>query len=236
MLELKDICYGYNKDTIVLNKISLKIESGKFYVILGENGSGKSTLLMLMKGIHKQNNGEIYFKDKLIKNEGLKKNTLIHEVGFVFQDPDVQILGLDVRSDIEFGLINLNYSREQIDFAVEKVMEECDIAHLHDKNPYKLSYGEKKRVSIAGVLAMNPDIIMLDEPTTWLDPWHKNRLKEQLFSLNKAGKGIVLSTHDMEFARSLNCNYIFMKKGKILKEGGVELLDDLELLKECRLL
>lgn len=236
MLELKKISFYYEKDKMILKDLSLKLEKNSFNVIMGENGSGKSTLLMLLKGINKLREGEYFFKGKKVVSSGIRKSGFIQSIGFVFQDPDIQIVGLDVKNDLEFGPLNLGWDNKKVQESVEKVMLDCDIKHLENKNPYLLSYGEKKRVSIAGVLAMEPEVLMLDEPTTWLDPWHKNQLKDILYKQNSIGKTIILSTHDMEFAKELKCNYIFIKNGSIIANGGIELFNNKELLKECKLL
>ena len=235
MFDLKKISFYYEKDKVILNDITLKLEKNEFYIIMGENGSGKSTLLMLLKGINKLKSGEFYFKNRKILASDIKKSGFIPDIGFVFQDPDTQIVGLDVKSDIAFGPLNLGWDDLKVNEKVAHAMEECDITHLQNKNPYLLSYGEKKRVSIAGILAMEPEVLILDEPTTWLDPWHKKQLKEILNKQKNMNKTIILSTHDVEFAKEINCKYIFLKEGTIAAQGGLELFNDIELLKKCKL-
>lgn len=228
MFKLKNVNFYYEKKNQILKDINLNLEKGKLYVVMGENGSGKSTLLMLLKGIHRPISGELLFKNK-------REKKFFRDVGFIFQDPDIQLIGPDVESDLEFGPLNLGWKIPNVKDKVKKVMEMCDITHLKNKNPYNLSYGEKRRVAIAGVLAMEPEVLILDEPTTWLDPYHQEQLKELLKKLKEEGKTIILSTHDLQFANELNGEHILIKDGRIMAEGGRELLQNLDLLKECRL-
>lgn len=235
MFKLENIEFGYEEKKQILKNINLEIKKGKIYIVMGENGSGKSTLLMLLKGINKVTKGNLFFNNQLI-NKKKEREILNLKVGYVFQDPDIQLIGPDVESDVEFGPLNLEMSLEEVKKNANYAMKECDILHLKNKNPHKLSYGEKRRVAIAGILAMQTEILILDEPTTWLDPFHQNKLIEIIKNLNSKGKTIILSTHDINFAKNLKGNYLFLKDGKILREGDIELFKDKELLISCRLI
>ncbi|MGL4998861.1 MAG: energy-coupling factor ABC transporter ATP-binding protein [Cetobacterium sp.] len=235
MFQLKNVEFWYDKNTPILKSINLNIKEKEISIIMGENGSGKSTLLMLLKGINKVSKGDFLFKNEFIRYNKNEKRNLIKNVGYIFQDPDIQLIGPDVESDIEFGPLNLNWNNEKVKSQSQKAMEMCDILHLKTKIPQMLSYGEKRRVAIAGVLAMDPEAIILDEPTTWLDPYQQKKLKEMLIYLKSIGKTIVLSTHDINFAKELNGSYIFIKNGAITRTGDVDLFKDGDLLDSCRL-
>ncbi|MGL4687203.1 MAG: energy-coupling factor ABC transporter ATP-binding protein [Fusobacteriaceae bacterium] len=235
MFNLKNVEFWYEKNIPILKNINLNIKEKEISIIMGENGCGKSTLLMLLKGINKVCKGEFFYKNESILYKKNEKRKLIERVGYVFQDPDIQLIGPDVESDIEFGPLNLGWSDEKVKRKSQEVMEMCDILHLKRKIPQMLSYGEKRRVAVAGVLAMDPEAIIFDEPTTWLDPYQQKKLKNMLIELKNRGKTIVLSTHDVNFAKELNGNYIFIKKGEIIRTGGIELFQDEELLDYCRL-
>lgn len=228
MFKLKNINFYYDKKFPILKDIDLHLKKGEIHILMGENGSGKSTLLMLLKGINRAVSGEIFFQGERIRN-------ILRDAGFVFQDPDIQIIGPDVLTDLQFGPLNLGWEEEKIHRGVAEAMKLCGITHLREKNPYSLSYGEKRRVAIAGVLAMEPEVLILDEPTTWLDPFHQESLKKLLLDLKKRGKTVILSTHDLSFASELDGEYIFLKDGKIAAQGTDELLKNMELLRECRL-
>ncbi len=235
MFSLKNVEFWYEKNIPILKDINLNIKEKEISIIMGENGCGKSTLLMLLKGINKVSKGEFFFKNKNICYKKNEKRKLIESVGYIFQDPDIQLIGPDVESDIEFGPLNMEWSDEKVKAKSQEAMEMCDILHLKSKIPQMLSYGEKRRVAIAGVLAMDPEAIIFDEPTTWLDPYQQKKLKNMLIELKNTGRTIVLSTHDVNFAKELNGTYIFIKRGEIVKEGGIELFQDEELLDYCRL-
>ncbi|MGL5123308.1 MAG: energy-coupling factor ABC transporter ATP-binding protein [Fusobacteriaceae bacterium] len=235
MFNLKNVEFWYEKNIPILKNINLNIKKKEISIIMGENGCGKSTLLMLLKGINKVSKGEFFYKNENILYKKTEKRKLIESVGYIFQDPDIQLIGPDVESDIEFGPLNLGWSDEKVKIKSSEVMEICDIVHLKTKIPQMLSYGEKRRVAVAGVLAMDPEVIIFDEPTTWLDPYQQKKLKNMIIELKNKGKTIVLSTHDMNFAKELNGNYIFIKKGEIIRTGDIELFKDEELLDYCRL-
>lgn len=236
MFQLKNIEFYYEKENKILSSLSLNILKGQLYVVLGENGSGKSTLLMLLKGILQEKKGVFIYQGEKIERKKISTRDYIQEVGYVFQNPDMQIVGTDVESDLEFGPLNLGWDYEKVKNKVQEIMTLFEIDHLKEKDIHKLSYGEKKSTTFAGVLAMDPQVLLLDEPTTWLDPYNKRKLIEILSFLKSSGKTIVITTHDMEFAKTLNCNYIFLKNGGVAHEGGIEVFEDMELLNKCRLI
>lgn len=235
MIELRNIFFSYEGNREILKDISLNIKSGEFIFLMGENGAGKSSLMLLLNGINRPFKGEYLFKKErvLYKREALRN--LREKVGIVFQDPDMQLVAPDVESDIQFGPLNLGWDLEKVNMSVEKSMKICDVEHLRDRECHSLSYGEKRRVSIAGVLAMDPEVIIFDEPTTWLDPYHQREFRELLKKLRREGKTLIVSTHDLTFAQEEKARYIFIKKGEIVADGNVELFLNEKLLEECRL-
>jgi cobalt/nickel transport system ATP-binding protein len=219
MIELRDVTYEYPDKTAAVENLSLKIIAGEKIAVLGGNGAGKSTLFLLLNGVYKVTRGEIYFKGEKInygKNDLLK---LRKSTGIVFQDPDTQIFSSSVYEDISFGLENLKYPENEIKTRVDEVLELLNIFHLKDKPTHLLSYGEKKKVSIAGILAMDPEILIMDEPDACLDPAAVKNLVRLLDNLHKTGKTILISTQDMNLAYAWANRIIVMKKGKILNDG-----------------
>ncbi len=221
MLEAADLEYSYESGIKAIEKINIKVKRGERVVILGENGAGKSTLFLLLGGVLKQSSGRIVLNGKEIKGKKDFKE-LREKVGIVFQDPDVQLFAPTVFQEIAFGPRNLKINEVEVEKIVKKAATECDICNLLERSIHFLSYGQKKRVSIADILAMNGDFIILDEPTVWLDPYHKKAVIEKMTALAKEGKGVVVSTHDVDFAYSW-ADYIYiMKNGKIVLDGTPE--------------
>ncbi|MGL4308529.1 MAG: energy-coupling factor ABC transporter ATP-binding protein [Cetobacterium sp.] len=235
MIELKDIHFSYDGKRETLKNINLKINEGEYLFLMGENGAGKSSLMLLLNGINKPFKGEYLFKNEKIIYKKKCLRDLRERVGIVFQDPDMQLIAPDVESDVQFGPLNLKWELSKVNESVEKAMEICDIIHLRNRECHTLSYGEKRRVAIAGVLAMDPEVIIFDEPTTWLDPYHQREFKELLGQLRAKGKTIIISTHDVFFAKEEKARYIFIKRGEIVADGNIQLFTNEKLLEECRL-
>lgn len=235
MINLKNINFSYDGKRETLKDINLEIKKGEYLFLLGENGAGKSSIMLLLNGINKPFKGEYLFKNKPIDYKKKTLKELRSKVGIVFQDPDMQLVAPDVISDVEFGPLNLGWDLEKVKDSVKRAMEICDIIHLENRECHTLSYGEKRRVAIAGVLAMDPEVIIFDEPTTWLDPYHQREFKNLLQELKEEGKTIIISTHDMPFAMENGERYIFVKKGEIVADGGRHLFLNEKLMEECRL-
>ena len=199
MLEARNISYSYDDDSQALKNVSLKINDGEMVAILGKNGAGKSTLFLHFNGIHEPDDGEI-----LIDGEKLKynKKALIkcrQKVGIVFQNPDNQIFAPSVEEDVAFGPLNLKLPMDEVQNRVEEALKRVGMKGFEKKAPHHLSGGQKKRVAIAGVLAMNPKILILDEPTAGLDPKGRDDILDQIAELHKVrGITIVLVSHSME--------------------------------------
>lgn len=231
ILETKNLNFKYQDGTMALNNISLKLEKGKKISFLGVNGSGKSTLFLNFNGVLKPSSGKVFYSGKEIKYKAASLNALRKNVGIVFQDPDNQLFSASVYQEVSFGPMNLKLEEAEVRRRVDDALINTGMAQFKDKAVHFLSYGQKKRVAIADIIAMNPEIIILDEPTSSLDPKHSKQIVEIFDELNEKGMTIILSTHDVELAYSWS-DYIFvMKDGEIVREGSpYEIFSDDELI------
>lgn len=220
IIKLEDIHYKYPDGTHALNGINMEIKKGEITAILGGNGAGKSTLFQHLNGIVKPSSGKILFNGSPLdySRKGLIK--LRESVGIVFQDPDSQLFSASVYQDVSFGAVNMKLSEEEIRKRVDKAVERTGISHLKDKPTHCLSFGQKKRVSIAGILVMEPEVLILDEPTAGLDPIGVSEIMKLLMETQKElGISIIISTHDIDIV-PLYCDKVFvMDKGKVVLEG-----------------
>jgi cobalt/nickel transport system ATP-binding protein len=245
IFDIKNVSYSYVGEINALKDISFKAEPGEQISIIGSNGSGKSTLLALLDGLIYPTLGEFYaFDNKIVEEvfDTIKDNEFRSyfrkKVGFVFQNPDVQLFSPTVLEEIAFGPLQLDMPPEEVKTRVLEVLEMIDITKLKDRSPHTLSGGEKKKVCIATVLANNPDVLLLDEPTAGLDPRTQLWLIELLQELGKAGKTIITATHDLETVEQISKRAIVMGEDhRIVVDGSVEkVLDNLELLLSTNLI
>lgn len=236
VLEMEQVTYHYPDGTKALDDISLVIPKGKKIAILGSNGAGKSTLLLHMNGSLKPKNGHMYYKGRKVDYSKKTLNNLRKEVGIVFQDPDSQLFSASVYQDISFGPMNLDLDKETVIGRINEAMEQTEVKSFAKKPTHALSYGQKKRVSIAGILAMKPEVIILDEPTASLDPKHNAGLMDLLQELNENGTTLIVSTHNVEAAWKF-ADYIYiMKDGKLYAKGTpFEIFSNQRLLDETDL-
>ncbi len=170
ILSVKNLCYKYPDGTVALEDLSLDLKEGQTTVLLGANGAGKSTLFLNLNGILKPDFGTLYFAGNAYDYSKQGIISLKKNIGIVFQDPDDQLFSASVEQDISFGAFNLGLSKDEVRKRVYDAMQKTGIAHLKAKPTHALSYGQKKRVAIAGVLVMQPRLMILDEPTAGLDP------------------------------------------------------------------
>ena len=219
ILEAVEVEFSYPDGTKALDKVNLKIQQGEKLAILGSNGAGKSTLFLHLNGIHRPNAGTIKYRGQDLSYKSMALIELRKKVGIVFQDPDSQLFSASVWQDISFGPLNLGLSEEETATRVKQAMEDTETTELEDRPTHMLSYGQKKRVSIAGVLAMEPEVIIFDEPTAWLDPRHAREFMQLLDKLSSDGKTIVISTHDVDLAYSWADRIAIMDNGKIIADG-----------------
>ena len=216
-IKIENLSFKYNQDDVenVLNNISLSIEQGEYVTIIGHNGSGKSTLAKLIIGLISAQSGSIHVFDEELNDNTVR--SIRHKVGIVFQNPDNQFIGATVRDDIAFGLENHSVPHEDMEDIVTEFAQKVNMSEFLDKEPAQLSGGQKQRVAIAGVLAMNPDIIIMDESTAMLDP----RGKKEIIDLTKKIKEtkpsltVVSITHDIEEAYYAD-RVIVLNKGQVL--------------------
>lgn len=219
VIEIKGLSYSY-QENLALDHVDMNIQKGSITTILGGNGAGKSTLFLNLNGVLKPEVGEIKINGKPLEYTRKGLLEMRKNVGIVFQDPDDQLFSSDVYRDISFGPVNLGLPKEQVKERVRLAMEKTRVDHLAQKPTHALSYGQKKRVAIAGILAMEPSVIILDEPTAGLDPQGVDEIMELLFLLKQdKGISIIIATHDMDLV-PLYSDYVFvMKAGKIMGEG-----------------
>ncbi|HET7034917.1 MAG TPA: ABC transporter ATP-binding protein [Thermomicrobiaceae bacterium] len=199
--EVEAVSFSYHGRQPALEQVDLTIAQGEQLVILGANGSGKSTLLKVLDGLYRPDSGRIraFGEDVTDVAEDPARSRALHRrVGLVFQDPDVQLFCPTVYDDVAFGPLQLGWPDEQVRAAVARALEQMDVGHLSDRAPYELSGGEKKRVAIATVLSMEPEAILLDEPTASLDPRSSDALLDVILGLRRLGKTVVLTTHELE--------------------------------------
>ncbi|MDK2821891.1 MAG: cobalt/nickel transport system ATP-binding protein [Clostridia bacterium] len=222
ILEAKAVKFTYPDGTQALKGVTLDIPEGKKIAVLGSNGAGKSTLFLHFNGILRPQEGDIYFAGtKLSYNHNALKKLRQH-VGIVFQDPDSMLFSASVLQEISFGPLNLGLDRGQVLSRVQKAMEATGITNLKDKPTHFLSYGQKKRVAIASVLAMEPEVIIFDEPTAYLDPKSIKEIIALLETINQQDKTIVLSTHDVDIAYSWADYTYVLAQGQVIGKGKPE--------------
>jgi len=228
IIEIEDLKFRYSKEDRAVNGVSLKIEQNEFVCILGHNGSGKSTLAKLMVGLLKAQKGTIKINDTILSEETI--DDLRHHIGIVFQNPDNQFVGVTVKDDIAFGLENRNIESSIMKEKVLEYSKKVSMENFLEHNPEQLSGGEKQRVAIAGVLAINPEIIIFDEATAMLDP---KGVKEIIDIINelKQYKTIISITHNLNEAKYAD-RVIVMNQGKIvLNDTPEEVFKHVDVLK-----
>lgn len=235
-IETKGLEFSYVDGTNALAKMNITIPAGKKIAFLGPNGAGKTTLFLHFNGLIKPDKGKVYVAGQEVRYDHASLLNVRKKVGIVFQDPDTQLFSSSVRQEISFGPLNLGLSRDVVEERVNKAMEDTGILDLQDKPTHFLSYGQKKRVAIADILAMQPEVLICDEPTAWLDVKHSRHVMEILTGCNFRGVTVIISTHDVDMAYSW-ADYIFvMKDGQVIGEGTpLEIFDDHRLLQEAEL-
>lgn len=217
ILSFENVCYGYpGQSKVALDGVNLRVPAGSRVAILGRNGSGKSTLFLHSNGILKPNSGTVYFDGQPLAYDRNSLRTLRRRVGVVFQHPDDQLFSASVAQDISFGPLNLGLSESETRERVQQAAALCDITPLLERPTHALSGGEKARAALAGVLAMDPDVLLIDEPTASLDPWMRKKIFTIFARLHKQGKSIILATHEVEIARYWADFVVIMHAGRVL--------------------
>lgn len=215
MIELKDITYSYDKNK-VLDDISISFQDGKCYVIEGPNGCGKSTLFRILNGLSFPDSGSYIFNDMEITEKKLHDKRISREfhkqIGYVFQNSETQLFTRSVEDEIAFGLYQLGYDDNEVKNRTEKYMELLQISSLHDRAPFSLSGGEKKRCALAAVLAMEPEVLIMDEPISGLDEDGQNWIISFIQELKKENRLIIIATHDKQLSDAVSDEIIRMDK------------------------
>ena len=238
IISVKDVTYEYkDEETTVaaVKALSLEIERGSFTVILGHNGSGKSTLAKMLNGLNKPTSGDI-FVDGINTKDEENEIEVKRKVGMVFQNPDNQIIASIVEEDVAFGPENLGVSPKEIKKRVDDALRAVDMLEFKESTPHRLSGGQKQRIAIAGIIAMQPECLVLDEPTAMLDPKGRAEIIETLIRLNKEkGITVVLITHYMEEAQNAD-RVLVMNDGEIIADDKPKVIfSDVERLKRVGL-
>jgi cobalt/nickel transport system ATP-binding protein len=241
VFELEDVGYVYNRRQTALDGISLCIREGERVALLGANGSGKSTLLKLLDGLYPPSSGRmrLFGEDiKVLSDDQDETHTFHRRVGLVFQDPDIQLFSPTVGDDVAFGPLQLGLPLVEVRKRVEEALSQMDIMHLRDRAPFELSGGEKKRAAIAAVLSLEPDVLLLDEPTASLDPRTKWILVNLIQGLSGNGNTVVVATHELEIVPIVADRAIVIGENrKVLADGpAAEILADDALLIEANLI
>ncbi|NTV12685.1 MAG: ABC transporter ATP-binding protein [Desulfobulbaceae bacterium] len=214
IVEVKDLKFNYPDQTPALRGVSLKISHGESVAIVGANGAGKSTLLLHLNGYLSPVAGQVRIGDYQLTPETVRE--VRRTVGMVFQDPDDQLFMSTVFDDVAFGPLNLGFTAEDVTARVEQALATVGVSHLKNRPPYRLSTGQKRRVAIASVLSMSPDILVMDEPSAGLDP----QARSQLIALLKSFQHTkIIATHDLDMVVDLCERTIVMHDGQISADG-----------------
>jgi cobalt transport protein ATP-binding subunit len=231
-IDVRNAYYQYG-EIEALRGVSFTIERGAKAVLMGPNGAGKSTLISLLNGLEQPSRGEVtVLGEKLTRESGVR---LRQRVGVVYQDPDDQIFSTTVEEDVAFGPRNLGLSEAEVEERVHTALGSVGMRELRKRSPFELSYGQKRRVAIAGVLAMRPEIIILDEPMAFLDPKSRDDLHALLETMHLMGMTLVVATHDVDFAAEWADQVLILGDGRMLASGTTDLLFDDRLLAEADL-
>ena len=236
IIEIRDLCYSYGDGTLALKDINISLEEGCKVALVGPNGAGKSTLMLMINGILRPTSGAVLFASQPLQYDAASLRAVRRAVGMVFQNSDDQLFAPTVYQDVAFGPTNLGYPAEKVKRYVGFALQYVGLSGYERRPPHHLSGGEKKRVAIAGILAMEPQVMILDEPTSNLDPASSEEIMEMLDELNQGGKTMIISTHDVDLAYRWADEIILMKDGELVRRGcGPDVFMDGNLLREARL-
>lgn len=236
IIEVRNITYLYPDGTKALNNINFEVKKGDMVSLLGNNGAGKSTLFLHFNGIFEPSSGEIIVDTKKLKYDKKSLLDVRQKIGIVFQNPDDQLFAPTVEEDVAFGPLNIGLPQEEVKKRVTNALKRVGMEGYEKKPPHHLSGGQKKRVAIAGILAMNPEIMVLDEPTSGLDPKGASKILKLLYELNKEGMTVIISTHDVDLVPLYSSKVHIIKEGEIIKEGTPqEVFNDVETIRKADL-
>lgn len=222
ILKAESLYFSYDEDEQenALDGLSLEVRRGEKVAVMGSNGSGKSTFFLCCNGILRPKSGKLYFDGREVTYDRKSLLDLRSKVGIVFQDPDNQLFSASVYQEISFGILNLGVSEQQARQEVERVIGELEITPFRDKPAHALSGGQKKQVSIADILVMHPQLIILDEPAAALDPKHSILVRKIVDKLTEAGITVLMSTHNVNYAYGWADKVMLFHQGKLLSSGS----------------
>jgi cobalt/nickel transport system ATP-binding protein len=241
IFEVRQVSFDYDGKQVALDRVDLTVQAGESVVVLGANGCGKSTLLKILDGLYFATRGTVKAYGQPLTEEALRDDetntNFRRRVGLVFQDSDVQLFSPSVLDEVAFAPLQLGLPRKEVSQRVEEAMQELRIEKLRDRAPHRLSGGEKRRVALACLLSLRPDVWLLDEPTTGLDPRSQSWLVEFILQQRRAGKTIITATHDLSIAENIaSCIYVFDEEHRIAASGEPgEILGNHDLLHRCNL-
>lgn len=236
VLETKDISYKYPDGTPALKDVNFHASKGEIVALLGPNGAGKSTLFLHFNGILRPSSGKIMVEEVPLNYDKKAIMNVRQKVGIVFQNPDDQLFAPTVAEDVAFGPLNIGLDQDEVEKRVTESLERVGMAGFERKPPHHLSGGQKKRVAIAGILAMRPGIMVLDEPTSGLDPKGASQILHILHQLNQEGMTIVISTHDVDLVPLYASQVYIISDGHIIKEGTPQdVFGDVETIRKANL-
>lgn len=235
LIEAKNISYTYPDGSKALQDVSLNVEKGEFVGLLASNGSGKTTLLRCLNGLIKPQVGEVAIDGEAIAT--LPQKVLFQRIGMVFQNPNDQLFASTVAEDVAFGPSNMGLPKNEVKSRVDEALKAVGMDGLGSKSIHNLSFGQQKRVCIAGALAMHPEVLLLDEPTAGLDPMGEHKIMELLLKLNsERGLTIVMATHMVDMVPLFISRIYILSRGKVLREGTPEkVFSDPEMIRDAKL-
>ncbi len=239
IFDVRGVTFRYQRVT-ALDNLSLTIQPGKRVVLLGANGSGKSTLLRILDALVFPEKGTLTFCGEPVTEERLQNPGFAFQfrrrVGLVFQNPDVQLFSPTVADELAFGPLQLQWPKEKVRAQVEQTLELMKISHLRHRLPHHLSTGEKKRVALASVLVLDPEVLLLDEPTTTLDPKSASQIIDFLIGLRGGAKTVVTTTHDLDIVEDIADHCFVFQTGRVVAEGTpIEILGNTSLIEQTSL-
>lgn len=218
MIRTETLSFSYDGSAQALTDINLELRDGEFLALLGANGCGKTTLLKQLNGLLKPSSGKVFLDDKELRL--FKDEEIFRRIGMVFQDPNDQLFSASVEQDVAFGAVNLGLKSEEVARRTAEALKLVEAFEHSDKAIHTLSFGQKRRVAIAGVLAMQPETMLLDEPTSGLDPRGASLIMRLLRKLNREnGITMIMATHDVELVPLFSDRVVIMSKGQIIDEG-----------------
>lgn len=234
MIRVDNVFFTYPSGVEALRGVTVEIEDEAFVAIMGENGAGKTTLVKHFNGILKPTTGEVTINDVSTRQASVAE--LSRQVGLIFQNPDHQLFSETVEEEIAFALRNFGFEDRVIDERVNWALNLLDLVEYGKTSPFMLSGGERKRVALASVLAWDPNIVIIDEPTIGQDYAQKERLRQFIIQLNAQGRTVIMVTHDVEFVAECAPRVLVMSKGRIVADGVArEVLTDAAVIEEASL-